>query len=907
MAIPILKTKLYIPPPPPELVSRPRLLNQLDEGLNRKLTLISAPAGFGKTTLITEWLVSKNKGEGRGVAWLSLGESDNDPLRFWAYVVAALNTLQENIGQSALDLLFSPQPSTFETFLTLLINDLVDLPAKSILVLDDYHVVENEQIHNDLTFLLENLPAQLHLVITTRTDPPLPLARLRARNQLGEFRADDLRFTPDEATLFFNDIKALGLSSSAITMLEARIEGWIVGLQLAALSIEGHPDKDSYIANFAGSHQYILDYLAQEVFEQQPEDVQNFMLQTAILNRLTAPLCDAVTGRDDSQMMLELLARRNLFVMPLDEQRLWYRYHNLFADLLRYHLPQTPIDVEILHKRAAGWYEHEGFLEETVKHTLAIKDYDQFEQIILNNIMEILRQGKSALLLKWLDAMPDSWYDTRPMFGLAKAWVLLLNGKIDACKACVQTIEPYFTDVDVDLVKQVDESFDAQQIQNVFMGLQAQIDLYNGEFTQAIQKINNVLETLSDNMPFGIGLRGLLTQYLGLAYWLIGDVEATDQAIDRAKTASSLSREPAAMLTANNLADLYRIRGQRTQAAALYQHVLQMVDENMDPPFFLAVRVAHVELGHLLYEWNDLDAAEYHFKEALKLSQKGFIDLRVVGLGYYGLFILSHARQDVEGMVSAGQKLMQLAQDVTSSPLAVFKVIKIPLQIAQGDLDTLRHEIHRYELMLENEFNTVMAMGHLVIAEAYLALQEPTKAITLLSRLIQDSHVPQELGLQIQCRVLLAVTYQIQGDLPEALTELKQALLLAEPENYIRSFVDNGPRMAKLLQKYLADPTLYTVEPAPSPDYVRKLLAAFDIDMLSTATDTSNQSLVDPLTERELEVLSLIASDLSNQEIADTLIISKNTLKTHIKNIYDKLDAHSRLQAVTKAQELNLL
>jgi LuxR family maltose regulon positive regulatory protein len=503
--------------------------------------------------------------------------------------------------------------------------------------------------------------------------------------------------------------------------------------------------------------------------------------------------------------------------------------------------------------------------------------------------------------------MPDPWYRTRPLFGLIKAWGLFLNGKFDACKACVQAIEPYFTDVDLDLFKQIDVSLDAQQIQNIFMGLQAQIDLYSGEFTQAIQKIDNVLETLSDDLPFGIGLQGLLVQYLGLAYWLTGDTEAANQALNKVISVSQPREGPVAILTTNNLADLYRIGGQRTQAATLYRRVLQLVDENMDSPLVLATRVAHVELGHLLYEWNDLDGAEYHFKEALKLSRQGFIDLRVVGLGYYGLFLLSQVRQDVEGMVSAGQKLMQLAQDVTSSPLLVFKVVKIPLQIAQGDSDSLRHEIYQYEVLLENEFNTIMALGHLVVAEAYLALEEAAKAVTLLSRLIQDNRVTQEPGLHIKCRALLAVTYHVQGDLPGASTELKQALLLAEPESYIRSFVDNGPPMAELLQKYLADSTLCSVEPAPSPEYVRKLLAAFDSDRLSAAADTSNQSLVDPLTERELEVLSLIASDLSNQEIADTLIISKNTLKTHIKNIYDKLDAHSRLQAVTKAQELNLL
>ncbi len=924
MSIPILKTKLYIPPPPPELVSRPRLLKQLDEGLTRKLTLISAPAGFGKTTLVTEWLASTDQGRGRQaeeeifhpssfrlypakVAWLSLGESNNDPLRFWAYVIAALDTLQDNIGQSALELLLAPQPSTFEAFLTLLINDLVNLPDKSVLVLDDYHVVENEEIHEGLGFLLENLPPQLHLIITTRTDPPLPLTRLRARNQLIEFRADDLRFTSDEAVLFLNEVKALNLSANDMAMLETRIEGWITGLQLAALSMQGRTDTDAFITSFTGSHQYILDYLAQEVFEQQPENVQNFMLQTSILNRLTAPLCDVVTGRDDSQTMLDYLVKTNLFVMPLDDQRQWYRYHQLFADLLRYHLPQTAIDVQELHHRAAIWYETEGILEEAVKHTLAAKDYDRFEYVILSNIEEILQQGKSALLLEWLEELPEQRYHTRPLFGLLKAWVLFLNGKIEASKACVQTIEPYFSDIDFDpsLFQQIDESFDAQQIRNVLMALQAQIALFNGEFRRAIQLFHKVLETLSKDAPFGIGLWNLMIQYLGLAYWLTGDVDAANQALNEAKTVIQPGSGPAAIWTTNNLADLYRIGGQRTRAAALYRHVLQLTEnQNIEPPpFLLAVGVAHVELGHLLYEWNDLEAAEYHLREGIKLGEQSIIDLRVVGFGYYGLFLLSHAQGDFEGMVATSQKLIQRVQDVSmKSPFQLLQIIKIPLQIAQGNLETLRQDIHQYELMIGDEFNAVVAMGHLAIAEAYLALEESTKAVTLLSRLIQEKRIVQETNLHIKCRALLAVAHQAQGHFPEALTELKQALLLAEPENYIRTFVDNGPRMAELLQKYLADPASSTDAPFPSPDYVRNLLAAFDI-----ALPVQTQPLVDPLTERELEVLRLIADGLSNQEIADTLIISKNTLKTHIRNIYDKLEAHSRLQAVTKAQELNLL
>ena len=455
MPTPLLATKLYIPPLRPNVVSRPRLLERLNEGLHRKLTLISAPAGFGKTTLLSAWV----EGIDRQVAWLSLDEGDSDPARFLTYLVAALQTIAPNIGEGVMRVLQSPQPPPIESILTALLNEITTIPDHFVLVLDDYHVLDAKPIDNALTFLLEHLPPQMHLVIATREDPQLPLARLRARDTLTELRVTDLRFTPSEAAGFLNQVMGLDLSAEDITALETRTEGWIAGLQLAAISMQGQKDTTSFITSFTGSHHFVLDYLVEEVLQQQPERVQNFLLRTSILDRLCGSLCDAVLldPNASGQATLEYLERANLFIVPLDNERRWYRYHHLFADLLRQRLHQSTDSstgderdgVAELHRRASQWYEDNSLTIEAFHHAVAANDVERAERLVEGEGMPLQFRGPMISVLNWLESLPTTILDARPSLWVTYASALTMTGqpissveeKLQAAEAALQEAE----------------------------------------------------------------------------------------------------------------------------------------------------------------------------------------------------------------------------------------------------------------------------------------------------------------------------------------------------------------------------------------------------------------------------------------------------------------------------------
>src|ERR671914_935160 len=428
MSTPILTTKLYIPPPQPKVVLRPRLIECLNEGLDRKLSLISAPAGSGKTTLLSEWLA----GRSQPAAWLSLDEGDNDPTRFLAYLVAALRTIAPNIGEGLLGALQSPQPPPTESVLTALLNEITTVPDKFVLVLDDYHVIDARPVDDALAFLIEHLPPRMHLVIATREDPNLPLARLRVRGQLSELRAADLRFTPEEAAEFLKEVMGLDLSAEDIAALETRTEGWIAGLQLAALSMRGREDVPRFIRAFAGDNRYIVDYLGEEVLQRQPERIRSFLLQTSILERLSGPLCDAVTDQEEGREMLEALERGNFFVVPLDDKRQWYRYHHLFADVLHAHLmAEQPDQVPTLHRRANERDEQNGLPAQANRPALAAEDFERAADLVELAVPAMRRSRQEATLLGWLKALPDELLHCRPVLGVAYAHMLLASGEFE--------------------------------------------------------------------------------------------------------------------------------------------------------------------------------------------------------------------------------------------------------------------------------------------------------------------------------------------------------------------------------------------------------------------------------------------------------------------------------------------
>ena len=615
METPILRTKIYIPQPQPgSLIPRPNLLEKLNKVLEHRLTLISASAGSGKTTLVSQWHNERMKAEGGTlrvkdeskdsflhpasrsltqsvhpfkVAWLSLDEGDNDPVRFWSYVIAALETVQAGLGDNTLPLLRSSQPSSLEIMLTFLLNDLAALPYDVVLVLDDYHLIENSDIHTVLTLLVDRLPPQLHLILTSRADPPLPLARWRAKRQLTELRAEALRFTPDEVAFFLNQMIGLNLTSEQIAALEAKTEGWVAGLQLIALTLQGRPDVEPFIAAFTGTHRYILDYMTEEILRRQSENVQTFLLQTSILERLTGPLCDAVTGRTDGQALLEQLARANLFILPLDDLGQWYRYHHLFADLLRHYLQQAPPaflpvvgmtekgGIADLHRRAATWSEQAGFVEEAIYHTSAAHDFEWTKRLMLHHLEAIINRGEAVLMLRWFNALPEAWLRSQPKLNVLQAWLLFLTGHFDEAQR--KLAEPEILSLHRQAPLEPDEGagiIKNRDLPGLIMGLQAHLALIKGDVPRAMELSQQALAHLAEA---DVTLRGIIAENLAPIYWLKGEPERAHLLLAQFDTFTPNSHALVTELVLSGRAELKWFQGQYRQAFVLYQRFLQEV------------------------------------------------------------------------------------------------------------------------------------------------------------------------------------------------------------------------------------------------------------------------------------------------------------------------------------------
>src|SRR5438270_4288101 len=710
MSTPILATKLYIPPLRAKVVSRPRLIERLNEGLHRKLTLISAPAGFGKTTLVSEWV----EGIERPSAWLSLDEGDNDPARFLTYLVAALQTIAATIGQGVPGVLQSPQPPPPEAMLTALLNDITALSDQFVLVLDDYHVLEAKAVDHALTFLLEHLPPQMHLVIATREDPPLPLARLRARGHLTEVRAADLRFTPSEAAAFLNQVMGLDLSAEDIAALERRTEGWIAGLQLAAISLQGHEDAADFIRSFTGSHHFVLDYLVEEVLGQQSESVQNFLLRTSILDRLCGPLCDAVllTPSGSGQATLESIEHANLFLVPLDNERRWYRYHHLFADLLRQRLHQrsasSPGDevaeVTELHIRASVWYEDHGLSIEAFHHAAAAHDVARAERLIEGEGMPLHFRGAGAPVLNWLESLPRTALDARPSLWVTYASTLLFGGqhtaveqKLQAAEAALQGTEP--DDRTQDLVGRI-------------ASMRATLAVIQHDGETIITQSRRALEYLHpDNLP----VRTATTWTLGYAYQLQGDRAAASQAYTEViAIGKSFGNSIYTLAATINLGQLQEADSQLYMAVEHYRRRLQLAG---DPPQGMACE-AHLGLARICYEWNDLEEASQHVQQSAQLARQILVDT----FAACGAFLarLKLAQGDVSGAAAAldeAEAFVQRHRFVFRMPdVAAAQVL---LLLHQGHLAAAAHLAQMHDLPISQ------ARVHLAQRHTYAALAAP--------------------------------------------------------------------------------------------------------------------------------------------------------------------------------------
>jgi LuxR family transcriptional regulator, maltose regulon positive regulatory protein len=904
--MPVLATKLYIPPPRPKVVLRPRLLERLneavaqDQGFERKLTLVSAPAGFGKTTLVSEWVA----GCRRPVAWLSLDEGDNDPTRFLIYLVAALQTIAAqhssagNIGAGVLAVLQSPQPPPTEAILTLLLNEISTIPGNFVLVLDDYHVIDakpvdaSTSVDDALAFLLEHLPPQMHLVIATREDPPLPLARLRARRQLSELRAADLRFTPAEAAAFLNQVMGLNLSAENITALETRTEGWIAGLQLAALALRGaistpgHKDATSFIRSFTGSHHFVLDYLLEEVLHQQSKDIQAFLLHTSILDRLCGPLCDAVLLNTSAsgQETLVSLERANLFIFPLDNERRWYRYHHLFADLLRQRLQQhiasstgeAESGVNELHIRASQWYEDNDLELEAFHHAVAANDIERAERLVQGKGIPLHFRGAVITILDWLASLPTAVLDARPTLWWRYASLLLVNGqttgvaeKLDAAEAALPAT------VDDDKTRNLIGQIATARAVLALTKYQVATMLAQSHRALAYLRPNNASSRASANWT------------LGFAYYLQGDRAAAGQAYSEAVSLSQASGDIFITLLATiGLANVQEDENQLHLAAQTYKHILQVAG---DQPLQI-INEAHHGLGRILYEWNDLVAAEQHGRQALYLARQydKVIDRFIVCEVF--LARLKLAQGDMAGAAA----LLAQADQAARRQNFVHRIpevaaVQVLTLLHQGNLAAAADLAQAHELPLSQ-------------ARVYLAQGDPAAALALLEPLRQQTEARDWPDERLKVMVLQAVAFQAHGEKETAGQLVAETLTLAEPEGFVRLFVDEGLPMAQLLSAAAAQGIM--------PAYVGKLLAASAAEAHKGEASASlppAQPLIEPLSRRELEVLQLIAQGLSNHEISRQLFLALSTVKGHNRIIFSKLRVQRRTEAVARARDLGLL
>jgi LuxR family transcriptional regulator, maltose regulon positive regulatory protein len=910
----LLTTKLYVPKPIPSLVTRPRLSKQLEEGIGRKLTLISAPAGFGKTTLLSESRMMR-LGSEWPVGWVSLDEGDNDPVLFLAYLVAALRVVQADIGEAPLALLQSPQGPPLRSVLTILLNELAAIPKDFVVVLDDYHVIENRTIHDAIAFLLDHMPPQMHLIISSRIDPPLPLARLRAQSDLTELRPADLRFEHEEVATFLNGMVDFDLSADDVAALDERTEGWIAGLQLVALSLQGELDIPDFINEFTGTHRYILDYLAEEVLHKQPEDVQDFLLRTAILDLLSSPLCDALTRRSDSQQKLEDLEHANLFLIPLDNQRRWYRYHHLFSDFLRERLRRIrPGLTPELHRTASEWYEQNGLMAEAVEHALAAEAFERAAGLVDRVAEGMLRQGRLSTLVGWVDALPQRMAYVRPRPYLFYAEMLFLLGRYEAAEANLQTVEHALSgnggasEASSDNLGEPPMSDQERtELRSMVFAIRASIASVYGDLPRTVTLSQQALRGLPEE---ALVWRGNTLAQLGVAYSLNGDMKAASRTFAEAYAVNERADNAYAIqIVTWRSARLQVAQGRLRQAADIYRQVLQQASEEVALGELPVTGYCYLDLGDLLREWNDLGAAAQHLEAGIERIERAGSPTILLD-GYITLARLRQALEDEEGTLRAFQQAQSLVRrhDLPSRFVARLAAHQARLWLAQGNLEDATRWAQDCELDV-GELSYLREAEYLTLARVLIARGKLVEARQLLERLLTAAEDGGRMKSAIEILILQALASQAQGEMARALGALESALELAQPEGYVRTFVDEGAAIANLLvhargahdERPGADPD------SGHPGYVGKLLAAFRQPSAPQHLPPEVLPSIDLLSDRELEVLQLVAAGFKNQQIAEELFVVVGTVKAHLNSIYRKLGAQSRIQAVSRAKDLGLL
>ena len=914
VASPLVETKLFRPHPRGDLVERPRLFELLDLGRRAKLTLISAPAGFGKTTVLSNWLKATD-GQQRAVAWLSLEESDSPPARFWTYLVTAAHRAVPEVGHGALALLQSAQPP-LDTVLATLVNELSTLPTELDLVLDDYHLVDDPDLQSGMTFLVEHLPPQVHLVISTRVDPALPLARLRARGDLVEVRAADLRFTLSEASAYFNDIAALELTADDIAVLDARTEGWVAALQLAALSLRGRADTTAFITAFAGDDRYIVDYLAEEVLTRQPSRVRDFLLETSVLDRLSGPLCAAVTGNTESQEMLEHLDRANLFLVPLDGTRRWYRYHHLFAEVLGTHLLHgRPEEVADLHRRASRWYDEAGEPVPAVRHAVAAGDIDRAADLIELAVPALQRDRQEATIAAWLAVIPDEVVQTRPVLAFGFIAALMASGQFTGVEERIHDLEQHLPTKGSDDQASGPTPGTIVVDRNTWDRLPAAVELHrsglslvHGDPAAAIDHADRAtsIAAADDHLT-----RAGAAATAGLARWAGGDLEEAHRSyaicVDGLRRDGHISDVLGCSIT---LADIRTTQGRLTDALRTCQDALRLA-ESGPLPVTRGTADMHVGVSDVAYERNDLATAAHHLQRSRELGDAA------------GLPQNPYRRRAAEARMLAAQGDLPAAIEILDEAEQVYfgdfapnvrpiAARRTRLHLARGDLGSATWWAATRDLTPNDELTYMREFEHITLAMVLLAQQRAGHASAavrvarrLLQRLLAAAEAGGRMGNVIEVLVQLALACEAEGDRSRATGLLGRALALGEPEGHIRVFLDAGPTLSAVLHSLGPD--------SPGGQHACTVLAAREQkptqpnQPASNAPAGSRQPLVDSLSKRELDVLRLLDSDLGGPDIARELSVSVNTVRTHTRHIYAKLGVTTRREAVREAARLGVL
>jgi LuxR family transcriptional regulator, maltose regulon positive regulatory protein len=909
----LLATKLHLPRPRPGFVPRPRLVSRLDEGLERGLVLVCAPAGYGKTVALADWA----RRSGRPVTWLSLDMGDNDPVRFWRYVVAAVGPVRPGVAGRLRPLFGPPPPSSFDGPVTALINELAAQPGNGevVLILDDYHLIDAGPVHGSLSLLMEHLPPGLRVVLASRSEPPLPLGRLRARGQLAELRAAELRFTADEAAALLQRVAegaGTALSDADVAALMARTEGWAAGLQLAGLSLRGQADPAGWVAAFSGSHRYVLDYLAGEVLERLDGQVRDFLLETSVLERLSGELCDAVTGRTGSQALLERVERAGLFLVPLDEVRCWWRYHHLFAGLLRARLQaERPARVAALHRAAAAWHQEHELADDAVRHALAAGDAAWAARLIEQHFDAALQQGQRATIHRWLAALPADLVYARPRLVLAQAWMVVVGGHVEAAGVALDAAQRASAPA-------AEESFEpsAGRATSLLANTRAAITIargwlawLRGDADGAAALVSQALGELTDGDWL---LTSMCQLELALADRLRGRLDDAERGLTASVARWRAAGERGwAVSVCDYLGQVHLARGRLDAARGTYQLALEIA-AGPGQPALPSAGIACAGMAELDYQRGELDAAFRHVTEGIARLRSASHTAPLAT----GLARLSQIRQATGDLAGALEAIGE-AEQVAPSPAVGGLVNPVPAQrarlmLAQGNVAAAARWAQQHGLGPEDEPSYPHELEYLVLARVLLAQDRPAEALALLDRLLGQAAAQDRMGSVLEIQALRALALAADGDEPAAVGTLAEAVTLASPQGHVRVFADEGPPMRAVLGRIVAAHRAGQPPGRGIPvRYLARLMQAFDgkpaVPGSGPGTSAGVPGLADPLTGRELQVLAMLAAGTSNRTIAEELFVTIFTVKKHVSHVLGKLGAANRTEAVARARELGLI